>query len=64
MPPKRARISAECAIANIMRFMEDDDNSDSDGGEISDFENDLESLYGETGQCSCVSFHILNVELS
>ena len=29
MPPKRARVSAECAIANIMRFMEQYDNNDS-----------------------------------
>ena len=29
MPPKRARVSAECAIANIMRFMEHYDNNDS-----------------------------------
>ena len=53
MPPKRARVSAECAIANIMRLMDDDDNSDSDSddGEIdSDVESDLDSLYGETGQ--------------
>ena len=51
MPPKRARVSAECAIANIMRLMDDDDNSDSDDGEIdSDVECDLDSLYGETGQ--------------
>ena len=51
MAPKRARVSAECAIANIMRLMDDDDNSDSDDGEIdSDVESDLDSLYGETGQ--------------
>jgi malonyl CoA-acyl carrier protein transacylase len=29
MPPKRARVLAECAIANIMRFMEQYDNNDS-----------------------------------
>ena len=29
MPPKRARVSEECAIANIMRFMEQYDNNDS-----------------------------------
>ena len=29
MPPKRARVSVECAIANIMRFMEQYDNNDS-----------------------------------
>jgi hypothetical protein len=29
MPTKRARVSAECAIANIMRFMEHYDNNDS-----------------------------------
>jgi hypothetical protein len=29
MPPKIARVSAECAIANIMRFMEQYDNNDS-----------------------------------
>ena len=29
MPPKKARVSAECAIANIMRFMEHYDNNDS-----------------------------------
>jgi hypothetical protein len=29
MPPKRARVSSECAIANIMRFMEQYDNNDS-----------------------------------
>jgi hypothetical protein len=28
MPPKRARVSAECAIANIMRFMAQYDNND------------------------------------
>jgi hypothetical protein len=28
MPTKRARVSAECAIANIMRFMEHYDNND------------------------------------
>ena len=28
MPPKRARVSAEYAIANIMRFMERYDNND------------------------------------
>jgi hypothetical protein len=29
MPPKIARVSAECAIANNMRFMEQYDNNDS-----------------------------------
>ena len=29
MPTKRAMVSAECAIANIMRFMEHYDNNDS-----------------------------------
>ena len=43
-------------------FVEDDDNSDRIDGEISDVENDLDSLYGETGQCSCASFHILTME--
>jgi hypothetical protein len=28
MPPKRARVLAECAIANIMRFMAQYDNND------------------------------------
>jgi hypothetical protein len=42
--------------------VEDDDNSDRIDGEISDVENDLDSLYGETGQCSCASFHILTME--
>jgi hypothetical protein len=29
MPPKRARVSEECTIANIMQFMEQYDNNDS-----------------------------------
>jgi hypothetical protein len=41
MPPKRARVSAECAIANIMRLMDDDDNSDSDDGELAFSVRDL-----------------------
>jgi hypothetical protein len=28
MPPKRAKVSAECVIANIMRFIERYDNND------------------------------------
>ena len=55
MPTKRAMVSAECAIGNIMRFMEHYDNNDNvtdvhDEGKISDVENDLHCLYGETGK--------------
>ncbi len=53
MLPKRARISAQDAVENIIRFREDqnDESSDNDSEEeFSDAQNDLHNLCGETGQ--------------
>ncbi len=61
MPPKRARISAQDEVENIIRFLENqnDESSDNDSErEFSDAENDLHNLCGETGQHNFVSIYI------
>ena len=56
MPPKKAKISGESAIENILRFVEADDDFSDDN--FDDDENDLDGIYGETGQC-CIFVSIL-----
>ena len=46
MPPKRARVSATDAIANILRFVEEDNGDLSSDDEL---DNNLEELYGAIG---------------
>ena len=49
MPPKKARLSAEAAINNILRFAENDENniSDEEFDEEDDNYSDLDELFRE-----------------
>ena len=49
MPPKKARLSAEPAINNILRFVENDEDniSDLEFDEEDDNYSDLDELLGE-----------------
>ena len=49
MPPKKARLSAESAINNILRFVENDEDniSDLEFDEEDDNYSDLDELLGE-----------------
>ena len=49
MPPKKARLSAEAAINNILRFVENDEDNIRDGEfDEEDYNhNDLDELFGE-----------------
>ena len=48
MPPKKARLSAEAAINNILRFVENDENiRDGEFDEEDYNHNDLDELFGE-----------------
>lgn len=48
MGPKKARISSEEAIQNILRFIEEDNVDEAMDEELDD-EDDLEELCGEIG---------------
>lgn len=48
MGPKKARISSEEAIQNILRFIEEDNGDEAMDEELDD-EDDLEELCGEIG---------------
>ena len=49
MPPKKARLSAESAINNILRFVENDEDNISDAvfDEEDDNYSDLDELFGK-----------------
>lgn len=53
MPPKRQCISVEDAVANILRFVEEENTVDSDE-EL----NDLNDLNGDRGMLEYILFHI------
>jgi Tfp pilus assembly protein PilE len=62
MPPKRARVSAECAIANIMQFMEQYDNNDS--VTVTMVKSVMLKMFwivymGRQVSFSCISFHMV-----